>query len=85
LLSRYPLSDHCVDYLRNRLMCTADVGLMPAVWLSNEGDTASDMARMHSCRNFDAVLQFSQRHGVALPRVGVVKPQPGDYVVDDYI
>ncbi|KAF2790399.1 hypothetical protein K505DRAFT_340463 [Melanomma pulvis-pyrius CBS 109.77] len=77
--------DHCVDYLRNRLTCTADVGLVPLIWVGMDGETTVDMARIHSCRNFDAVLRYSKKNGIALPEEGIVKPKPGDFVLNEYL
>ncbi|KAL7628316.1 hypothetical protein AAE478_002516 [Parahypoxylon ruwenzoriense] len=77
--------DHCVDYLRYRLMCTADVGIVPFVWAGKAGRLTADMSRMHTCRNYEAVRQFVKTNSIPRPTNGEVKPKPGDHVVDDYI
>lgn len=79
------LSDHCVEYLRYRLMCTADVGIVPFVWVGKKGRLTADMDRMHTCRDYEAVRQFVKQNSVPRPTNGEVKPKPGDHVVHDYI
>ncbi|KAI4870513.1 hypothetical protein F4820DRAFT_403992 [Hypoxylon rubiginosum] len=77
--------DHCVEYLRYRLMCTADVGIVPFVWAGKSGKLTADMDRMHTCRDYEAVRQFVKQNSIPRPTNGEVKPKPGDHVVDDYI
>ncbi|KAH8882504.1 hypothetical protein GQ53DRAFT_831394 [Thozetella sp. PMI_491] len=78
--------DHCADFLRQRLMCTADLGLVPMVWTGHQGRTTGDLKRIHTCRNYEAVRQFALENAIDEPREpGLVKPKPGDYVVSDYI
>ncbi|KAI1386896.1 uncharacterized protein F4822DRAFT_328866 [Hypoxylon trugodes] len=77
--------DHCVEYLRYRLMCTADVGIVPFVWAGKTGRLTADMDRQHTCRDYEAVRQFVKEKSIPRPTDGEVKPKPGDHVVDDYI
>ncbi|KAF2019786.1 hypothetical protein BU24DRAFT_459418 [Aaosphaeria arxii CBS 175.79] len=77
--------DHCVDLIRSRLMCTADVGIVPMIWLGDKGRITGDMGRMHTCRNYDAVRQFAIDNARGVPELGVVKPAKDDFRVDDYI
>ncbi|KAI1776747.1 hypothetical protein F4818DRAFT_411754 [Hypoxylon cercidicola] len=77
--------DHCVEYLRQRLMCTADVGIVPFVWAGKSGRLTADMDRMHTCRDYEAVRKFVKQNSIPRPINGEVKPKPGDHVVDDYI
>ncbi|GAB1316862.1 hypothetical protein MFIFM68171_07072 [Madurella fahalii] len=75
--------DHCVDYLRNRLMCLSDMGIIPYFWYENEGDLVGDMSRTFTCRNYESVRQFVKAN--AQKADGRVKPKEGDYVLWDYI
>ncbi|KAI0889443.1 uncharacterized protein GGS22DRAFT_196960 [Annulohypoxylon maeteangense] len=77
--------DHCVEYLRYRLMCTADVGIVPFVWAGTKGRLTADMDRMHTCRDYEAVRQFVKNNSIPRPKEGEVKPKPGDHTVNDYI
>jgi len=75
--------DHCVDYLRRRLMCTSDMGLLPYIWLGNDGDVVGDFSRMYTCRNYESVRSFVKKN--AEEADGRVKPKDGDYILYDYI
>ena len=75
--------DHCVDYLRNRLMCLSDMGIIPYFWYENEGDLVGDMSRTFTCRNYESVRQFVKAN--AQKADGRAKPKEGDYVLWDYI
>ncbi|KAI1764013.1 hypothetical protein GGR53DRAFT_495235 [Hypoxylon sp. FL1150] len=77
--------DHCVEYLRYRLMCTADVGIVPFVWGGKSGRLTADMDREHTCRDYEAVRKFVKENSIPRPTHGEVKPKPGDHTVDDYI
>jgi hypothetical protein len=52
---------HCIDTLRQKLMCHADLGVVP--W-TNPTDRAGflDFGRREQCRNFQEVAKFSREH-----------------------
>lgn len=75
--------DHCVEYLRQRLMCISDMNLLPYIWLGNEGDMVSDMTGTYTCRNYESVRSFIMKNGEAAD--GRVKPKPGELVLYDYV
>ncbi|KAI1094223.1 hypothetical protein F5B19DRAFT_446440 [Rostrohypoxylon terebratum] len=77
--------DHCIEYLRYRLMCTADVGIVPFIWAGKKGRLTADMDRMHTCRDYEAVRKFVKQNSIPRPTNGEVKPRPGDHIVHDYI
>jgi len=83
LINPRPILDHCVDYLRRRLMCTSDMGLLPYIWLGNDGDVVADFSRMHTCRNYESLRSFVKKN--AEEADGRVKPKDGDYILYDYI
>ena len=64
-------------------MCTADMGLLPYIWLGDEGGLVGDKSRMYTCRDYESVRQFVKENGEAAD--GRAKPKPGDYVLYDYI
>ncbi|GFF55726.1 hypothetical protein IFM58399_10144 [Aspergillus lentulus] len=54
--------DHCIDSIRQSLMCSSDISTIVWVW-----DPASHTARphanvTHTCRNFEAIRQWSWEH-----------------------
>lgn len=44
-----------------------------------------DMARLHTCSDYEKVRSFVKDKTIPLPRKGTVKPKADDFVVDDYI
>ncbi|RFU32373.1 hypothetical protein B7463_g3987, partial [Scytalidium lignicola] len=52
---------HCLDTLRQTLMCTADTGLQPFLWVGDPPHPFPDFNREHKCRNFDAIREFAER------------------------
>lgn len=74
-----------MEVLRLRLQCTADIGVTPLLWLGREGRVTGDMARLHTCSDYEKVRSFVKDKTIPLPRKGTVKPKADDFVVDDYI
>ena len=70
--------------LRQRLMCTADLGIVPHFWLKS-GDTAPDFVRMHTCRDYEAIREFMVKNAHSMPKDGEIVPKKGDFVLEDYI
>ncbi|KAF2092600.1 hypothetical protein NA57DRAFT_16571, partial [Rhizodiscina lignyota] len=53
--------DHCVDLLRQNLMCSADMGIVPFYDDENPLNAFAmpDFSTVHKCRNFDKLLEWS--------------------------
>ena len=54
--------DHCIDYLRQGIMCASDIS--PVVW---KWDTETNHSRAvstvyHTCRDFDKVNEWAKDH-----------------------
>lgn len=64
-------------------MCTSDMGLLPYIWLGENGDVVGDMSRMYTCRDYESVRRFVKENAEVAD--GRAKPKPGDYVLYDYI
>ncbi|KAK3311965.1 hypothetical protein B0H66DRAFT_538913 [Apodospora peruviana] len=52
--ARYHI-DHCVELLRQRLMYTADIGIVPLIWLGKERRVTGDMKTEHMCRDYESL------------------------------
>lgn len=53
---------HCYDLLRERLMCTADTGLVGNQWI-NHGDAMYAYPKFttkHTCANYDAIIDWAK-------------------------
>ncbi|KAL2060127.1 hypothetical protein VTL71DRAFT_9949 [Oculimacula yallundae] len=51
--------DHCIDMIRQRLTCTADIGLVTAVWVDGYSEPYPDFSTQHQCRNFDKIREWA--------------------------
>jgi hypothetical protein len=56
------MPDHCFDLLRQRLMCTADVGLIIYYWEGPEREPKAHFATEHMCRNLDMIDAWVREH-----------------------
>jgi hypothetical protein len=66
---------HCLDILRQQLMCTVDVGVLGQVWWNREEPTAyPDFNTKHKCRNFEDVRSWAEAHQAP-------KDIPDDYLM----
>ncbi|KAG0648777.1 hypothetical protein D0Z07_4706 [Hyphodiscus hymeniophilus] len=75
--------DHCLEILRNRIACTADLGIVPFMWYGPNGKLAGDMARMKTCSDYDAIREFVMENGVLEGETkGILKPPQGAFITD---
>ncbi|EGP86900.1 uncharacterized protein MYCGRDRAFT_104764 [Zymoseptoria tritici IPO323] len=51
--------DHCVDVVRESLMCTGEMTLVPVRWSENRGAPNPDFAVPHTCRDYEALRTWS--------------------------
>ncbi|KAK4955625.1 hypothetical protein LTR10_006564 [Elasticomyces elasticus] len=50
---------HCVDILRQQLMCTADFNVFGQVWVTDIDAAFPDFMTKHKCKDFDAIRQWA--------------------------
>lgn len=80
---------HCLDILRQKLMCIPDVGVLGQLWWqSDDGPkTAVDFFTEHKCRDFEGVRRWAEAHQLPADN-GVdrknflVQPKPEDVLPD---
>ncbi|KAF2119081.1 hypothetical protein BDV96DRAFT_610881 [Lophiotrema nucula] len=57
---------HCLDILRQQLMCVPDVGVFGQVWYQPEGEPRpiafTDFNTKHKCRDHEAVRKWAEEH-----------------------
>ncbi|KLJ06371.1 hypothetical protein EMPG_10200 [Blastomyces silverae] len=70
---------HCVDILRQQIMCTADVGVFGQWWVEGVGPFV-DFNTVHKCRNFEEIRKWAEQRQSSYE---IDKPQkrPGDVVL----
>ncbi|WQF89969.1 Putative mycotoxin biosynthesis protein UstYa [Colletotrichum destructivum] len=56
--------EHCVDALRQAVMCSADVTPHPWVWDDGQNKEVAEV--MHTCRDFDAIRSWARPRDVFL-------------------
>lgn len=56
--------DHCIDLLRQVLMCNSDIGL---IFYTDRGNRQPDarVSTTHTCRNFSAITEWVNKHDSA--------------------
>jgi len=62
---------HCLDIVRQQLMCSIDIGVLGQVWFqpppSPFAEPYVDFNTRHKCRNFDAVRAWAEAHQIPPP------------------
>lgn len=79
---RYHVS-HCLDIIRQQLMCTVDLGVLGQVWWNEEKPEAYvDFNTKHTCRNFDAVRQWAEQRQApeTVPEDYLQPPREGQFI-----
>ncbi|KAF2114793.1 hypothetical protein BDV96DRAFT_660120 [Lophiotrema nucula] len=76
---------HCLDILRQQLMCTVDVGVLGQVWYqppSKPPQAFVDFNTVHKCRNFDAIRDWAEKHQLPdePPPDFLEQPKEGDRI-----
>lgn len=51
---------HCIEMLRQFVMCHADVGMITHRWVKHYPRPYPDFSTWHQCRNFENVLRWTQ-------------------------
>jgi hypothetical protein len=59
---------HCLDILRQVLMCTPDTGILGQVWWQPKGEPSPmpfvDFNTQHRCRDYQAVREWAEEHQI---------------------
>lgn len=50
--------DHCLDHLRQQLMCHADLTPIPVIWYEGHGRSFVQSDVVHTCRNWEMLQEF---------------------------
>ncbi|KAL4734936.1 hypothetical protein BDV11DRAFT_212378 [Aspergillus similis] len=74
---------HCLDILRQQLMCTIDVGVLGQVWIHPDHPSPFvDFNTEHVCRNFEDIRAWAERNQLPLPAHGHgTDGAPADFLV----
>lgn len=67
--------EHCLETLREALMCQAGNGVVVFHWMDDQDDPYPDFNTYHACRNPERVLSWALEHTV--PITGPIKKPQG--------
>jgi hypothetical protein len=82
---RYHVS-HCLDIIRQQLMCTPDTGLLGKVWWDvDHPKSFVDFNTEHKCKNFDTIRQWAEERQLpeTVPHDFLKPPQTGDTIYEE--
>ncbi|OTB09043.1 hypothetical protein M426DRAFT_316337 [Hypoxylon sp. CI-4A] len=71
--------EHCVDYIRQSLMCQFDTGIIPYNWVLDHQNPTPNANTHHKCVNWDALQDWLKKRKVEVPE-GFQWTQPADAV-----
>ena len=72
---------HCVNLLRQLMMCHAGTGVIPQFWVVDSKRSQMDFSTTHKCNNFDDILATAKASQVEEGRKLVVKLREGDIMM----
>ncbi|KAJ5726677.1 uncharacterized protein N7483_008034 [Penicillium malachiteum] len=61
---------HCVEMLRQFVICHAEVGVITHNWVKGYPRTYSDFNTWHECRNFENIFQWAKDYEMQDPPLG---------------
>lgn len=80
-----PEPDHCVDAIRQSLMCHADVSTIPFYYGGLDHDDETDLhvsgGHVHTCRDWDAIEAYVAANEFVTP----IRPKTRPKRVEDII
>ncbi|CAL1712108.1 unnamed protein product [Somion occarium] len=53
---------HCLDNIRQSIMCASDISLIVWQWFEEDNRASIMMNTVHSCRNFDNIVDWAKAH-----------------------
>lgn len=57
-------SGHCIEHLRQAIMCNADISTVYWTWNEKKQRTLADAQVTHVCRDFDAIKEWGMERQV---------------------
>lgn len=74
-------SAHCLDIIRQEIMCTANTGIY-GQWFVKDVGLVMDFSFNRQCKNFDAIREWYANNHVDMDNT-YVRKRPGDVVFDE--
>jgi len=57
-------TSHCVDIIRQALMCTVDISPIVWEWLPDKQVSDGRLDAIHTCRDFDQIKEWGKQHAI---------------------
>ncbi|MCJ1381172.1 hypothetical protein MMC17_004281 [Xylographa soralifera] len=67
---------HCIEMLRQNIMCNADVGIIPHHWIKQSPDPFANFNTWHKCRDIGTVERWIEEHAIPQVPEGKFLPRP---------
>jgi hypothetical protein len=77
---------HCMDIIRQQLMCMPDTGVLGQVWWDPKAPKAFvDFNTEHKCKNYDAIRQWAEERQIPekVEKDFLQPPKKGDLIYDE--
>ncbi|KAG2365835.1 hypothetical protein BDR07DRAFT_1397842 [Suillus spraguei] len=65
--------DHCIEMIRQNIMCNADVTLLTWDWVEGHEIPYPNFNTRHQCRNYEKLLDWSNKNAVHIPKTAVTR------------
>ncbi|PGH23753.1 hypothetical protein AJ80_02183 [Polytolypa hystricis UAMH7299] len=72
---------HCLEILRQQLMCTADVGIFGQWWVEGYGAYV-DFNTKHKCKNFEDIRRWAEERQISR-KTSHARKRPGDIILPE--
>lgn len=81
------LTDHCIDQVRQSLMCSADTSIIPVQWNDATKSMRPRVDTVHTCKKYDSLLNWTSGRNLSSFRgaARVVEKRRGEFVIEDYL
>ena len=56
--------DHCVDSIRQSIMCAADISPLVWLWDEKENEAKAVMETLHTCRDWEAIAEWAKENAI---------------------
>jgi hypothetical protein len=73
---------HCLDYLRQVLMCNADYTVF-GFYFVKDHSTGMNFNTEHKCKNYDDILAWAENYWLPDDQ-RMVEQRPGDIILEEY-
>lgn len=72
----YEHMDHCINSIRQSLMCSADIATIHWQWSDKKQVNLADPKTVHTCRDFEAIRRWAYENRVGVFDTSVHVPDP---------